>query len=357
MKGHLNLYRQILKTYWQRPLILLLTAIYLILILSLALGPTGGNVMQVGALPQAPGPVATVITGAVTPQADRSRTLPTLSDLLQRADPAEIRSLYLSRLNDDDPLPDLSPFRNLVYLELIDFELTAADVEQICQLPKLDALVFLGTQLPTGALQSFGEKVTQLEVLASALEAHSSETPNMTSVRLHYDNTSPELLTHVTQIPALQQLSLIASLNYDPSHKQPETKQTWNAIDLSQEQIEQLRSSPTLKEVYANWFLMKHLRHFNESALLPVRALPITYSKSKLGAIQRTVFSGALLFAILFLQLWAHFVTPAARLTPNYFAPHRCIAVLILSTGSLLLPLTLSVYCLHLVSSFCCLPL
>ncbi|MCA9023452.1 MAG: hypothetical protein KDA74_25055, partial [Planctomycetaceae bacterium] len=80
------------------------------------------------------------------------------------------------------------------------------------------------------------------------------------------------------------------------------------------------------------------------TALLPVRALPISYSKSKLGAIQRTVFAGALLFAILFLQLWAHFVTPAARLTPNYLVPHRRLAVSILSTGSLLLPLTLLRY-------------
>lgn len=347
MKGHLRLYKQILKTYWQRPLILLLTAIYLILILSLAIGPTGGNAIQLGARPLAPGQIERVYTAPSFPDTDDSPKLQTLPDLLKHVAPAEIQSLSLTRVNRDDLLPDLSPFRNLVYLELNDFILTAANVEQICQLPKLDALVLMGAQLPTGALQRFGEKVSQLEVLATALEAHASETPNMTNVRLlalHYDNTSPELLLHVTQIPKLRQLTLIASLNYDPSHEETGKQQTYNMIDLSAEQIELLRTTPALQEVYADWFLMKRLRHFNETALLPVRALPITYSKSKLGAVQRTVFAGALLFAILFLQLWAHFVTPAARLTPNYLAPHRRLAVLILSTGSLLLPLTLFRY-------------
>ncbi|QDT80217.1 hypothetical protein Mal35_36880 [Gimesia maris] len=159
MKGHLNLYRQILKTYWQRPLILLLTAAFFILLLSLALGPTGGNVMQVGARPRTPGPVA---TGAVTPQADRSRTLPTSSDLLQRADPAAIHSLYLYRLKTDDPLPDLRPFRNLVFLSLSGFELTAVEAEQICQLPRLDGLELLESTLQPGVLERVGRKVSQL---------------------------------------------------------------------------------------------------------------------------------------------------------------------------------------------------
>lgn len=342
-----TLYQQILKTYWQRPLILLLTVMFFILVLSLAFGPTGGNVMQVGARPHAPGQIERVYTAASSPDTENTPRLQTLPDLLQQVAPAEIQSLSLARVNMDDSLPDLKPFRNLVYLELNDFVLTAENVEQICQLPKLDALVLMGTLLPSGALQHFGEKVSQLEIQATTLEAHSSETPNMTNVRLlalHYNNTSPELFQHVTQIPALQQLSLVASLNYDPRHEQSGNPQTWNAIDLSQEQIELLRSSPTLKEVYADWFLMKRIRRFHESDLLPVRALPITYSKSKLGAIQRAVFTSALLFATLSLQLWALFVTPAARLTPNYLAPHRRLAIAIMATGSLLLSLVLLRY-------------
>ena len=343
MKTQITLYKQILKTYWQRPLILLLTALFLVFYLSLVFGPTGGNVIQVGARPQAPGRIYT----ALSSNPEKSRHFQTLSDLLKSVDPAEIRSLSLTKMNTNDLLPDLRPFRNLVYLDLSDFELTQANVDQICQLPKLDALVLMDSRLPSGALQRFGEKVSQLEILASALEASPTEIPKMSKVKLlalHLVNASSKVLEYVTQIPQLQQLTLVRSRNYDASHQQASKRQPWQDIDFSAEQIALLRNDSTLKEVYANWFLMKRIRGFDESTLLPVRALPITYSKSKLSAIKTTVFLSAMLFAILALQLWAHFISPAARLVPNYLVPHRRIAVWILSTATLLLCLVLLRY-------------
>lgn len=343
MKIKLTLYKQILRTYWQRPLILLLTALFLIFYLSLVFGPTGGNVMQVGARPQAPGRIYT----ALSSNSEKSPHFQTIPDLLKHVDPAEVRSLSLMKMNSNDLLPDLRPFRNLVYLDLSDFELTQANVDQICQLPKLDALVLMDSRLPSGALQRFGEKVSQLEILASALEAAPTEIPNMSKVKLlalHLVNASSKVLEYVTQIPQLEQLTLVRSHNYDPSHQQASKRQPWQDIDFSAEQIALLRNDSTLKEVYANWFLMKRIRGFDESTLLPVRALPITYSKSKLSAIKTTVFLSAMLFAILALQLWVHFISPAARLVPNYLVPHRRIAVWILSTATLLLCLVLLRY-------------
>ncbi|QDV19120.1 hypothetical protein Pan153_37830 [Gimesia panareensis] len=344
MKIRYGLYRQILKTYWQRPLVLLLSALFLSGWLMLVWGPTSGDVMRVGARPRKPGPSATVITGAVPPHADRAHSPQTFADLLERTDPAEIRSLYLSRLNDDDPLPDLRPFRNLVFLNLSGFELTADEAEQICQLPRLDSLELLEPMLHPGVLERVGRKVSQLELLSPALESHADEIPQMTQVKLlavHLLNTSPAFLEQVTRLPVLEQLTLLPSEGVVINGPFPRRPQTLDQIDLSPEQLALLRDKPTLNEVYANWFLMRRLRGFTDGTLLPVRALPTTYSKYRVNAFRGAVFLTAILFGALALQLWAHFITPAARLTPDYLAPHRRLAVGILVAGTLLISLPL----------------
>jgi hypothetical protein len=344
MKIRFGLYRQILKTYWQRPLLLLLSALFLSGWLTLVWGPTSGNVMRVGARPRKPGPSATVITGAVTPHDDRGRTPQTFADLMQRVDPAEIRSLYLTRVKTDDPLPDLRSFRNLVFLSLNGFELTADEAEQICQLPRLDGLELLEPMLHPGVLERVGRKVSQLELLSPALESHADEIPQMTQVKLlavHLLNASPAFLEQVTRLPALKQLTLLTSEGAVINGPLPQRPQTLDQIDLSPEQLALLRDKPTLNEVYANWFLMRRLRGFTDATLLPVRALPVTYSKYRLNAFRGAVFLSAILFAVLALQLWAHFITPAARLTPDYLVPHRRLAVGILVAGTLLISLPL----------------
>ncbi|QDT92171.1 hypothetical protein [Gimesia algae] len=344
MKIRFGLYRQILKTYWQRPLLLLLSALFLSGWLTLVWGPTSGNVMRVGARPRKPGPSATVITGAVPPRADRARSIETFADLLERTDPAEIRSLYLTRVKPDDPLPDLRPFRNLVFLNLSGFELTADEAEQICQLPRLDGLELLEPMLHPGVLERVGRKVSQLELLSPALESHADEIPQMTQVKLltvHLLNASPAFLEQVTRLPALKQLTLLTSEGAVINGPLPQRPQTLDQIDLSPEQLALLRDKPTLKEVYANWFLMRRLRGFTDATLLPVRALPTTYSKYRVNAFRGAVFLSAILFGALALQLWAHFITPTARLTPDYLAPHRRLAVGILVAGTLLISLPL----------------
>jgi hypothetical protein len=344
MKIRFSLYRQILRTYWQRPLVLLLSALFLAGWLSLVWGPTSGNVMRVGARPQKPGPSTTVITTAVTPPADRARSIETFADLLERTDPAEIRSLYLTRLNADDPLPDLRPFENLVFLSLSGFELTTDEADRICQLPRLNGLTLVEPLLHKGVLERVGGKVSQLELLSPPLESHADEIPQMTQVKLlavHLLNASPAFLEQVTRLPALEQLTLLTSEGAVINGPLPRRPQTLDQIDLSPEQLALLRDKPTLKEVYANWFLMRRLRGFTDATLLPVRALPTTYSKYRLNAFRGAVFLTAILFAVLALQLWAHFITPAARLTPDYLAPHQRLAVGILTAGTLLISLPL----------------
>lgn len=344
MRIRYGLYRQILKTYWQRPLVLLLSALFLLGWLMLVWGPTSGDVMRVGARPRKPGPSATVITGAVPSRADRARSIETFADLLERTDPAEIRSLYLTRVKPDDPLPDLRPFRNLVFLNLSGFELTADEAEQICELPRLDSLELQDSSCAPGVLERVGRKVSQLELLSPALESHADEIPQMTQVKLlavHLLNTSPAFLAQVTQLPALEQLTLLRSESAIINGPFPRRPQALDQIDLSPEQLALLRDKPTLNEVYANWFLMRRLRGFTDATLLPVRALPVTYSKYRLSAFRGAVFLSAILFGALALQLWAHFITPAARLTPDYLAPHRRMAIGILVAGTLLISLPL----------------
>ncbi|MDF1744839.1 MAG: hypothetical protein P1V19_14175 [Gimesia sp.] len=355
MSMHSNQYKQILKTYWQRPLALLFAAGFLMFFLYLAIGKTDGNVMQIGARPQAPDRIEHVTTNSVVPEPGEKKVFQTITDLLKRLDPNEVCCLNLLDLRANDPLPDLSPFQNLVYLNLGSFELTDANVDEICRLPKLDALVVNQTRLPSGALQRFGQKVSQLELVALTLEAHPDEIAQMSKVKLlalNLINASPDLLEHVVQVPQLQQLTLIEAPNIATNHRQPRKAQTWDLIDLNAQQISLLRNHPTLKEVYANWFFMNHFRKIKKSAFLPVRALPITYSKNNLQAIGGVMFAMALLFSLLSIQIWGHFISPAASVVPHYLAPHRRVAVGIFSVGVLLLWLTLLRYDFGMLPSF-----
>ncbi|QDT80218.1 hypothetical protein Mal35_36890 [Gimesia maris] len=166
----------------------------------------------------------------------------------------------------------------------------------------------------------------------------------MTQVKLlavHLLNASPAFLEQVTRLPALEQLTLLPAESAIINAPLPGRPQTLDQIDLSAEQLALLRDKPTLKEVYANWFLMRRLRGFTDAELLPVRALPTTYSKYRVNAFRQAIFLTAILFAVLVLQLWSHFITPAARLTPDYLVPHRRMAVGILATGILLITLPL----------------
>ena len=342
-----NQYKQILRTYWQRPLIVLFAVLLLPLFVFLAVGRTTGDVMQIGARPHVTGQVERIFTESSDSTAKNNKSLTTLADLLERVDPSTVRSLDLTRLYVNDPLPDLSLFPNLVYLNLNGFELTDANVDQICELPKLDALRVSGTSLPAGAIQRFGQKVSQLELGALMLEAHADEIPQMSKVKLlalNLINATPDLIEHVVLVPQLQQLTLVESVNFEPYQGQSHKPRDRDSIDLNEEQIALLRNHPTLEEVYADWFWMKHFRKFHESEFLPVRALPITYSKNKLRAIGVTIFAMALLFCILSFQLWGHFISHAAKVVPNYLVPHRRVAMAIFSVVVLLFWFTLLRY-------------
>ncbi|MCH9653063.1 MAG: hypothetical protein K0U86_03680 [Planctomycetes bacterium] len=355
MNSQSNQYKQIFKTYWQRPLIVLFALLLLPIVLILALGETGGNVMQIGPRPHAPSRIERVYTDSKNVKHDDKKNIQTLSELLERVDPEKVTALNMMRLHDDDRLPDLSPFQNLVYLKLDSYELTDANVDQICDLPKLDALVASGTRFPAGTIQRFGQKVSQLELLALTLEAHPDEIPRMSKVKLlalHLVNASPELLNYVVQIPQLEQLTLVNSNLVEFSRRYPRKPQAWEYIDLNEQQLALLRNHSTLKEVYADWFYMQHHGKFEEGAFLPVHALPITYSKNKRNAIGWTMFAMALLFSILSIQLWGHFISPAASVVPHYLAPHRRVAVGIFSVGVLLLWLTLLRYDFGMLPSF-----
>lgn len=325
MNTRLALYYQILRTYWSRPLIYLLAFAGLALYVNLFVDLWGGNPVQIGARPRPTGHIEMVYTG-------NEPALPSMDGLLQQHAAEEIESLNLICQNPDDRLPDLTPFSNLTYLSLNGFTLTAEDVNQVCAHPRLDALVLLQSRLPDGALRQFGQKVSQLELLAPVLEAHTDEIKHMSRVKLlalHMVGATPDIFERVTQIPHLEQLTLINSANATRLGRRATATQTWDQLDLTDAQIKQLRTCPTLKEVYADWFVMKRLRHFTVDKLLPVRALPITYPQSKLTALELNFFITGLLFVLLAFQLWAHFISPAAKVTPHYAGPHRQVALII----------------------------
>ena len=264
---------QILRTYWNRPLIVVLGLAFLLVVALLIFGEKDGNVMQVGARPSRPHSFAYLYTESRKVDADERRNLETIPELKIRLAKKNkgldsIRGMNLVRLDTEDTLPDLSEFNNLEYLDLNGFKLTPEDVGHILQLPKLRALILNIPKLPPGSLQLFGQKVTQLELLGLTLEAHADEASQMTAVKLlaiNPFNASPKLLDVVTEVPQLKQLTILS--NQRMTHSSARDNSTWSVINLDDSQLDLLRDHPTLNDVFANWHFMQHIKGFNDQAL------------------------------------------------------------------------------------------
>jgi hypothetical protein len=341
-----NQYYQILRTYWRRPLVLLLAAVFAICVGVLAFGPSDEGEIEI-----APSPEISwfqsggyfVMIGAETSDYSLDNGFPAVAELLERVSPDKVRGLELNAAYvENSALPDLSPFRKLKALSLDGYTLTSDDVDKICQLPRLRMLALYRVELPAGGLQRLGQKATELGISASLLAGHSEEISQMSKVRtlsLTIAEDVPDLLDHAVQAPRIERLTLANNLDemsFDILRHLNSDKKV-SLLHMTGEQIELIRQHPTLREIYADWSHVESAGEFNDETLRPVRALPLTYSSARRDALLNVAFSTVVLFVILTLQVWAHFVSPAAAVVPNYVRAHQRVAAGILLGAVLLL--------------------
>lgn len=333
-------YYQILKTYWRRPLILLLVVVFLLCFGNLAFMPMSNRLSDIYAEPEPVGKLQFVNSSVDEAQSATHSTdgQETLDGLLEKQNGKSIRSLCVTEQKDGDRLPDLTKVPNLGYLKLSGFDLTDDIVDQILRLPKLNSLELTSREIPAGALTKIGQHVTQLQIRSLGMEQHLDEIPKMSAVRLltlEYENLSPELMEAITKIRHLQKLSLV------PRGRKVSSQ---NGPLLSPKILNSLRTHPTLKDVYADWPQMEQLHQIEVQPLLPVRSFPLHYSSEKRGAVGGAGIAICLFVVMLILQLWTQFMVPAAAVVPNYLRPHRHVAVALLSFGLLLIWLSLLRY-------------
>lgn len=360
MSAASNQHYQILRTYWRRPLLLVLGAVFAVAYWFLAFSPMDEDEIDIAPSPE----ITTPWDGAyyVVRGRDTSNSVgewaehefSTFAQFLEHVRDDEVRGLVLY---GEPPLPDLSRFRKMAGLRVGGYTLTMDEVDQICDLPELKMLHLSEMELPPGGLQRLGQKVSELEIPASLLLKHANEIPQMSKVKLLTVNVTeagPDLLEIICQAPQLRQLTLInrnSELNYDELTDELTWETEWIPIHLSEKQIAKIRHHPTLREIYADWSHVESEKEVNDETLLPVRALPLYYPSAKADAILKVALSMLVLFVILALQLRAQFVSPAAAVVPNYVKPHRRVAAGILTAGVLLLWLSLMRYEFSLLPS------
>jgi hypothetical protein len=258
-------YYEILRTYWRRPLVLLLAVLFLICFGNLAFMPMSNRNSDIYAEPEHEGRLDFVNSSVDQAQSATHSTdgQETLDDLLEKRDGKSIRSLCVVEQKDGDRLPDLTKLPNLGYLKLSGFDLTDEIVEQILRLPKLNALELTSTEMPTGALERLGQKMTELQIRSLGMEHHLDEIPKMSAVRLltvEYESPSPELMEAITKIPHLQKLSLVPRGRRSGSQ---------NAPVLSPKILALLQAHPTLKDVYADGHSCNTLTNSRHSRYSP----------------------------------------------------------------------------------------
>ncbi len=341
----------ILKTYWKRPLILLLLIPLVTSFIALVLLGEGESRVQIAMRPHERGRVHHVFTELLPSEAEKNTSLETIPMLLKRMSAKQVQSLNMVCLHVGDPLPDLSVLPNLQYLRIHGFKFTQENIDHLCALPLLDALVIEQWELPPGALAQLGQKVSELEVLGLSLDKHQAELSHMTKVKLlavNPLNASPDLIQHIAQLPNIETLTLV-----EPGPIVRSKNEHWQIIELSQKEINTLTAHPKLKEIYANWSERNPQYHLQLDALLPLRALPTSFSQNRLIAINLTVVASFVIFAIVALQLWAHLISPSAAVVPNYLQPHRNVGLGILIVGLLTYFLLLLRYGFALLPTLC----
>jgi hypothetical protein len=338
---------QILRTYWRRPLVLLLAFLFLICFANLAFMPKSNRYSDLYPRPEPVGNLHFVFSSADELRSEReiSDRTSTLDELLAETDAKSIRSLTVSQMRPDDPLPNVLNVPHLQYLKLSGIDLTEESVQQILRLPKLNALELTSEKMPAGTLARIGQQVSELQIRSGSLEQYRDELPKMSAVRLltvEYDTPPQGLIKDIAKIPHLEQLSFVPRGHQQGSH---------NALVLTPEMQTTLRTHPTLKTVYANWGIFPQQNQYEQQTLLPVRSFPLQYPAENQTSVGMTVFEMCILGALIIVQLWAQFLVPAAAVVPHYLRPHRRVAIGVLCLGMLLAWLALLRYQLDLLAS------
>ncbi len=306
---------QVFRTYWSRPLLIVIGLVSLCLTAGLFYQSQNNDNFSLSPQLKRPG---------LYKHADSGKWKSFLKD--EKLD--EIRSLSLHILSPDDN-PDLSQLSELESLQIYAPNLTPELLNEIQSLKKLTSLSLLDTgmgvtktefEIPEEFFKKLGPQLQELDIIAS------NRTPfgdikgvenleNLELLKISGKDMTLESFQAIKRLPRLKYLVIVFSVSLEGEHGKL---------------LLELKNHPTLERIYASWF------RSIEDGPASIRMLPLyqlSYSRGKVAGIQLGLFLMLSIMLILFLQLWSLFISPAAIVIPGYAIAHRRAAFVILGGG------------------------
>ncbi|PQO42076.1 hypothetical protein [Blastopirellula marina] len=317
---------QVLRTYYRRPLVLLLAAVALLLAVILLLL---GMYRTMGGLSIAPGfsfwGNRSLFVSNITPYDTQSNP------------PLEIDYLHVNDWGSDPPV-DLTPFQNATILQYSSDDFTSERLREIDSMEKLDALSLRVNTLPADTFAVLGPKLTTLQIPSRLLSEHADELTQLdrlTLLRIERSALDEATMSVVAKIPNLQTLVLTHSVadSYAPKNSLPSKPLTWDPAAFAP-----LRNHPNLNAIFVDWFYPES----RTIAELPgVVLYHATTSWQRDYSLYVALFLSAAISILVTLQIWVHFTSQHSVIIPGYHRPHQVVAVSILLGGSLVVSLLL----------------
>ncbi|RCS48241.1 hypothetical protein DTL42_13630 [Bremerella cremea] len=316
---------QVLRTYWQRKIVLLLGGIALLLAVPLFLVGTFWRESGYEIAPSI--------------QLSRQNVFIYNDDWkndLEGHPLTWVDSIYLSD-SPDQPLVDLTLFTQASTLELSTQELTAERLTQIESLTKLQELELHARKIPSGTWTVLGSRLEMLDVPSRLLVEHADEMSQLTRLRvlrIERDALNPNTLSVVAKIPNLETLVLSSAVvDRHPGAEVTPPTPAWDPAQLAP-----LRDQPHLRSI----FVSQPYPLARTTAVLPgVVLYHATNSRSQQIILMYSVYFSALISIIVALQIWAHFATQHSVIIPDYHRPHQLAALLVILGGSFVTMLVL----------------
>ena len=317
---------QVLRTYYRRPLVLLLAVVALLLAVILLLI---GMSRTMDGISIAPG---------FSFWGNRSLFISNSTPFdAQRDPPLEIDYLHVNDWGVDPPA-DLTRFQNTTILEYSCDDFTPERLQEIASMEKLHALSLTVNTLPADTFAVLGPKLNTLEIPARLLREHADELAQLdrlTLLRIDRSALDEATMSVVAKIPNLKTLVLTHAVvdSYAPKNTLPSVPLNWNPVAFAP-----LRNHPNLSAIFVDWYYPES----RTIAELPgVVLYQATTTQQLTYSLYVALFLSAAIAILVTLQIWVHFTSQHSVIIPGYHRPHQVVAASILLGGSLVASLLL----------------
>ncbi|WP_437192637.1 hypothetical protein [Planctomicrobium sp. SH527] len=310
----------IYRTYWTRPLCLLLTLLLLFCFGMLAYESYSDDAKVGEVVPNRKyaGPISTFQRDEFQSSVPRRRE-------------AEVRTLWVS---DADLTSVISPeqFHNVECISWEHTNISVSDAEFLLKFPKLHSVELACRQISSGVLRTLAPRIEELQIPSHLLLEHQDELSSLEKVRqLRVDQSrlTADSIAGMSTIPNLQTIVFDRGLmGMQPIRTPTPNINKWGKLHLPLSAFAPLIRHPHLREVFADWSPQLLA---NRKFLTEVHGYPATFPKTPTIASVTVIFTMIVLSALLAVQLGAQFLSPSAMVIPNYGRPHKLAALLLLA--------------------------